>query len=351
MEVSIMLMLLELGMVLQLDPLDTTARLAAATIQALLLPVIGAVSKYFFEDIFVGSCVLYGLFIPGCEGYNGVISSVYGGRGSYLLLAMIAYMVLPLLPSIYLPMGDGDSERGDRLRSTEADLFRSDIDGESSEDIGSESSEDSDEEEEAPVTVNGITREQARQSYRTAGTEVPEPDSCIRPEDYAEVMDPEVIRVYDEVVEAVGLPYQPAAFQRVGAVALGGQRHVVLVMGTGSGKMTVPLLSSLILRKTMAEPRGVTLITQPLTGLMLEQLKNPVCPVAILSMAGELTAEPTEMEGGKLSCTINALLNGEYPVLLGHPESFSSQLGQHILSELQSRDRILQIVLDEFQSF
>jgi hypothetical protein len=191
-----------------------------------------------------------------------------------------------------------------------------------------------------------ITRQQARLNYQAAGSEVPEPQSSIRVEDYADAMDADVIKKYDEVVEKLHLPYVPAPFQRVGSVVLGGQRHVVIVMGTGSGKMTVPLLSSLVLRKTMAEPRGVTIMTQPLTGLMLEQLKNPVCPVAVLSMAGELTVGDEE-GGGKLNCSLEALLAGEYPVLLGHPESFSSPLGQHILGELQSRDRILQVVIDE----
>jgi superfamily II DNA helicase RecQ len=224
--------------------------------------------------------------------------------------------------------------------SEDADIFRDD-NLESSEE-----SDDSDGVDEFDDTGMDITRQLAKKNYRTAGSEVPEPPPSVRVEDYADIMDPDVVNVLNEVVEKIGLPYVPAPFQRVAAVALGSRRHVVMVMGTGSGKMTVPLLSSLILRRTMSKPRGVTIITQPLTGLMLEQLKNPVCKVAVLSMDGNLTVGAEE-ERGKLNCSLDALLDGEFPVLVGHPESFSSPMGQHILRELQSRDRIIQIVIDE----
>ena len=49
-----------------------------------------------------------------------------------------------------------------------------------------------------------------------------------------------------------------------------------------------------------------------------------------------------------LSCDVADLLNGKYPVLLGHPESFDSPLGKHILRELQKREMLILVCLDEF---
>jgi superfamily II DNA helicase RecQ len=120
--------------------------------------------------------------------------------------------------------------------------------------------------------------------------------------------------------------------------------------------MTVPLLGALLARRTQCRPKGVTLITQPLTGLMLEQLNNPICPVAVLSMAGEITIGASSSTGGdmaeqaRLSCTMDDLLEGRFPVIIGHPESFATPLGQLILRELQRRDQILQVVIDEFHT-
>ena len=82
----------------------------------------------------------------------------------------------------------------------------------------------------------------------------------------------------------------------------------MLVVPTGSGKMTVPLLAALLVRLIQGVPRGITLITQPLSALQLEQVGNAICPVAVLSMSGAL------------SCSHEELYNGDYPVLLAHPE-------------------------------
>ena len=103
-----------------------------------------------------------------------------------------------------------------------------------------------------------ITREHALRNYQLAGTKVAEKPSAIKVEDFADVMDKKVEKVFDEVVERVGLPYKPVDFQRIGAVALGTGRSVVMVVGTGEGKMTVPLLASLIVRQTQNKPKGVT---------------------------------------------------------------------------------------------
>jgi superfamily II DNA helicase RecQ len=122
-------------------------------------------------------------------------------------------------------------------------------------------------------------------------------------------------------------------------------RSVVMVVPTGEGKMTVPLLAAHMLRQTRQLPGGVVVITQPLTRLMLEQLKNPVCKAAVLTMKGEVMV--AEGETAQLVGSQEGLFKGEYQVLIGHPESFGTAEGQRILTELHRRELITAVVIDE----
>ena len=184
-----------------------------------------------------------------------------------------------------------------------------------------------------------ITKEHATSNYLRAGVPVLEQEAEIKYEDFAHVLDARVEQELEAVLaEEVNLPYALADFQRIGVVALAGGQNLVMVIGTGEGKMTVPLLASLVIRRTQNKPKGVTIITQPLTGLMLEQLDNPVCPVAILSMYGELsTAE------GKLSCEMEEVLDGKYSAVIGHPESFATPLGRRLLTSLQRANNLAMV--------
>ena len=127
---------------------------------------------------------------------------------------------------------------------------------------------------------------------------------------------------------------------------------MVLVMGTGEGKMTVALLASLLARKTHGHPKGVTLVTQPLTGLQLEQLSNTVLKVAVMSMSGRLTAEIDDdgVPSTKLSCSLEDLLAGKFPILMCHPDSFSSPLCQQVLAQLERHKLLNMVVIDEFDT-
>ena len=126
-------------------------------------------------------------------------------------------------------------------------------------------------------------------------------------------------------------------------------KNLILVSPTGSGKMNVPLLATLLLRRRLKNPRGVCIITQPLTSIMKEKRVNPICEAAILSMSGDITASSSDThDDAILSCDLARLLEGEIPILFGHPESFDTKLGQYILRELQKRERLLLICIDEF---
>ena len=153
--------------------------------------------------------------------------------------------------------------------------------------------------------------------------------------------------VLDRIVSELNLPYKPSEFQRVAVNTLGMQNNLVLVSPTGSGKMDVPLLAALVLRERLNISKGVAIVTQPLTSIMNEKIRNKICGVATLSMTGTLKTSKDD-DDASLSCDLQDLLDGRFPVLMGHPESFDSDLGQHILRELQKLERLLLVCIDEF---
>ena len=197
----------------------------------------------------------------------------------------------------------------------------------------------------------GISKAQAESNYSAAGTEVEEESDRITVDGNKHMMSIEVDDILDIVVEKLEMPYKPAEFQRVAINVLGQQKHLILASPTGLGKMNVPLLATLVLREKLKKPKGVAIVTQPLTSIMNQKMTNDVCDVAVLSMAGELrtrTDNDDDEDDASLSCNLQELLDGRYPTLLGHPESFDSKLGQHILRELQRLDSLILVCIDEF---
>jgi superfamily II DNA helicase RecQ len=183
-----------------------------------------------------------------------------------------------------------------------------------------------------------ITEEQARRNYSEAGGSVEEEDEPIKLEDFVKTMDTSVCCQLEELLSTLELPYSLVPFQHIAIITLGMGRSVILVVPTGSGKMTVPLIAALLLRKTQGVPAGITLVTQPLSALQLEQVGNAICPVAVLSMAGAL------------SCSLEELYRGDYPLLLAHPESYDTPEGQRILEELRRLNLITMVCVDEFHT-
>ena len=215
----------------------------------------------------------------------------------------------------------------------------------------SEEEEVEEEEEEVESSVDlSISAARAAANYREAGTRMEEEPEKLKVVDFAEHIDPEVEKVLADIDDKLDLPYSTADFQRVVLNCVGKRKSVVLVVECGSGKMDVALKGSLVMREMEKEAKGVTIVVQPLTSLMNEKMMNPIAKVAVLSMAQELTCVE-EDEGGEkavLSCTMADLLGGSFPVLIGHPESFDTPLGQAILSALQKANLLLLIVIDEF---
>ena len=193
----------------------------------------------------------------------------------------------------------------------------------------------------------GISEAVAQENYFMAGQEVEEEEDRITLDGNIYLITREVDEILDKIVADLNLPYKPSPFQRVSVNALGSQKTLILVSPTGSGKFDVPLLSILVLREKLNNDKGVAIITQPLTSIMNSKMVNRICDVAVLSMTGDLKTSCSE-EDADLSCDVADLLDGRFPVLLGHPESFDSPLGQYILRELQRKERLLLVCIDEF---
>ena len=61
--------------------------------------------------------------------------------------------------------------------------------------------------------------------------------------------------------------------------------------------MDVATKGALVLRKTAKEPKGLVVVTQPLSNLMNEKLRGSVGRVAVLSMGQDMTMVQKEREG------------------------------------------------------
>jgi hypothetical protein len=113
--------------------------------------------------------------------------------------------------------------------------------------------------------------------------------------------------------------------------------------------MNVVLIGIIALRQKMGNSKGVAIVTQPLTSIMNDKLNNQIVKTAVLSMRGKLKNDVDDLEEDvELNCLEKDVLDGQYPVLIGHPESWGSARGQKLLLEMKKREMILLIAVDEF---
>ena len=246
----------------------------------------------------------------------------------------------PCLGQVFYESYNMDSDDSDEFDG-EVDMGMIEADDESANDMV-------DNEEGTNVELKlGISKSQADKNYFAAGTEVEEEEDAIKLSDYCDLVDHEIDGYLEKIVNDLELPYKLRDFQRLAIHTICSLKNLILVSPTGSGKMDVPLLSALVLRERLGIKKGVAIITQPLTAIMHQKLNNKICQVAVLSMTGQLNTSDTN-DDADLSCAVSDILDGKNPVLLGHPESFDSPTGQHILRELQRHDRLLMVCIDEF---
>ena len=114
-------------------------------------------------------------------------------------------------------------------------------------------------EEEEELVSSGkldISKELADRNYEAAGVEVTEEEEGITLDDHYNLLDPLVNLKLDEIVAELKMPYSPTNTQRIAVNAIGQMKNVVLVSPTGSGKLNVPLLATLVLRSQLKKPKG-----------------------------------------------------------------------------------------------
>ena len=79
------------------------------------------------------------------------------------------------------------------------------------------------------------------------------------------------------------------------------------------------------MRKVLGIDAGVSVGTQPLSILMEEKMNDKLVPTAVLTMQGQLKRTLDGDGEASLSSPEDEVLAGLFPVLLGHPESWSSE--------------------------
>ena len=116
------------------------------------------------------------------------------------------------------------------------------------------------------------------------------------------------------VVQAANLPFTIDSFQHNSLCALAANKNVILSAPCGSGKFLILSLATDLLRIKQKKPKGVSLVILPLTAIMREAQKtNP--DVCYITMEGDVISE--DCENVTISDTVDAILNGNYKMILG----------------------------------
>ena len=105
--------------------------------------------------------------------------------------------------------------------------------------------------------------------------------------------------------------------------------------------MNVISIGILGLRVVSGNAKGIAIVTQPLSSIMNEKMKNKDIRTAVLTMNGKIKNAEGQDNDAELDCLEEDLLAGIYPVVIGHPESWGSRNGQRLLMEMKKRDLIL----------
>jgi len=206
-------------------------------------------------------------------------------------------------------------------------------------------------EESLDVDYNlSISEEEAAYNYDMAGKPVKEQASIIKRENFPQAFSPESKAAVASVLDELALGFQLSDFQDIAVNGLLNGIDLLVIVPTGMGKMMIIYLFALAQRKYEGCESSVVLVGLPLTSIMSDQLSNPLCPVAVLSMKGKIKSSGSyeAMGDANLSSSLEEIIDGKFPLLFGHPESFVSDPGQTILRKLKQLKRIRGLIVDEF---
>ena len=139
-----------------------------------------------------------------------------------------------------------------------------------------------------------ISKEKADMLYEMAGELVADDEEQLTIEKYEHLLSDKVHGILQEVLQENNLGYELQDFQKLTLHCLGNLNNVVLVCGTGCGKMICSYLGTLVLRKVFGKENGVGVGNMPLSALMEEKLRNPVIKTGLISMKGDLKVSSNE---------------------------------------------------------
>jgi hypothetical protein len=191
-----------------------------------------------------------------------------------------------------------------------------------------------------------ISVEEVRENYVMAGCLVPEEPPVHSLDEfralYPAAFTEESESALDAVLGEIQLPYSISPFQETAVNALLNGLDVVCIVPTGSGKMLIIYLYAMALRKLPLGYRGLpdlgkslVLAGMPLTSIMKQQMGNPYCPVAMLTMEGQMLDSSGEVVSEE------KLRSGDFQVLFTHPEALSTDPGRAVLRILRKENMIV----------
>ena len=201
-----------------------------------------------------------------------------------------------------------------------------------------------------------ITLEEANENYNKIGELVNEGQPVETIEElqrkYPVAFTEESKEALASVLEEIKLKFKLSPFQEAAVNGLLNGMDLMVIVPTGSGKMLIIFLYSLALRKLPNGYRGlvrdsnksIVIASVPLTSIILQQLGNAYCKVALLTVEGELKG----LKNGEVqSLVADEVLSGDFFILFVHPESLSSEKGHILLKRMKVERLLWGIVSDE----
>ena len=159
----------------------------------------------------------------------------------------------------------------------------------------------------------------------------------------------EVAHVIEEVLIEHPLPFELKDFQKLALHQIGSLNNVILVSPSGSGKMVVIYLAIFVLQKVLGVSDGVGIGCQPLSSIMNEKVGSKFIKSGTISMQGGLRTAEYEADESQLalSSAKEEFMNGELDIMIGHAESWLSDVAKSILDSLQQKGKIVFSFVDE----
>ena len=127
-------------------------------------------------------------------------------------------------------------------------------------------------------------------------------------------------------------------------------RDVLLVAPCGSGKSLCYEVAIDLIRQQ--NPHKILLLCLPVNSILEEKSKKPRIKTAYVSMSGAIHGDGETADDGKGAVEISddfleEILRGDFPIVMGHAESWLSSVGRMIIKELRKKDMIGAVVFDE----